>query len=370
MAHTFGNASAMERGASTTIESPPFTPVAGSTCLVLVLVVLTAQTRTGGAPTYAGVVLTQAHRTEIATTGAEASIEVWYVTGAPASVAGIAVIPNTGQRTIHYLMATGCAQPGYASVFDGATGTNGTSVSPSPGSITPTLGGDLVVAAHAGGHQSPAMTRTGTVIAETDHGTTASGIQYTIPATASAVAPAWTYDSVEDWGAVAVAFRELAPARTLVASPGALGLLGSATALAHGWAGLLTTAGLVDVTGAPATLRVGVRRLVAEAGAVDVAGSPAAVFLEPGLAMVPGAVTLAAPDARLVVGRVLQASPGAYTLTGPGVGSPQPVPPFDGPMVLVGASANTRAQITEPSFVAITLHGATVTARTYLTRRK
>lgn len=314
MAHTFGTASVMERGASTTITSPPFTPAAGSTCLVLVLVVITAQTRTGGAPTYAGVVLTQADTAQKAATGAEASIEVWYLTGAAAGVVGTAVIPNSGQRTIHYLLATGCAAPGSQSVFDGAVGSNGSSLTPSPGSLSPTLGGAIVFVAHAGGHQDGPLSRTHTVIAETDHGTTVSGIQYTVPATVTPVAASWTYDTAEDWGAVAVAFRELLPVRSLNAAPGDVGLTGAAVALTRGRS-VLTTAGVVALTGSPATFQIG-RALVTDAGGLEVMGAPAAGFIGTGLATVPGAIDVTGASATCLVTRALTMAPGFIAITG------------------------------------------------------
>lgn len=47
----------------------------------------------------------------------------------------------------------------------------------------------------------------------------------------------------------------------------------------------------------------------------------------------------------------------------------EPPPPFDGPLVLKGASANQSAVATNPSFLAVVMHGTVVTARTYRTWR-
>ena len=46
-----------------------------------------------------------------------------------------------------------------------------------------------------------------------------------------------------------------------------------------------------------------------------------------------------------------------------------PQPPFDGPLVLAGASSNARARAAEPSFLAVSLRPTTVTVRTYRTWR-
>ena len=232
MAHTFGNASASASASTNPVVSATFTPTAGSTCLVAVLCVTGATNRAGAAPTYAGTTMTQASTTQKAAASPECSLEVWYVTGTAAATAGTLSIPNTGTLAIFYVLATGKAGSGMGSAFDVAGGGNNTSTNPSVAlASATTVNGDIVFAAIANGAQTWAPSaRTGTQIHDTDTGGFGYGTQYLLQATAGAQTMAWTFGTSEDWGAVAVAFKEVRRLQ-LPTDVGASAVTGSAATL-------------------------------------------------------------------------------------------------------------------------------------------
>ena len=215
MAHTFGNASASATSTANPITTASFTPTAGSTCLVLFMCVAGGTNRAGGAPTYGGVAMTQANTVQKAATSPECSLEVWYSVSANGATlpAATASIPNTGALSIAYTFATGKAGAGLTSALDQVGGSNNTSVNPSVAlSANTTVNGDIIFAAIANGAQTWSSTaRTGTLIHDTDLGSFGYGGQYLLQATAGAQTLSWTFATSEDWGAVAVAFKEVTP---------------------------------------------------------------------------------------------------------------------------------------------------------------
>ena len=219
MAHTYGAANARVSAATSPITSATFTPTSGSTCLVLYLWVLGATNRAGGAPTYNGVAMTQANSTQKAATTPESSMEIWYIVGANAAVAATAVIPNTGSLTISYAFATGKAGSGLTSVFDNAIGANGTSTNPSCGAMT-VAAGTITFAGVASGLQTWSMAVAGgaTQILSDDNGATGCAASYLLSAGGGSQTMSWTAGS-DDWGAVAVSFKEATPPVTGIATP-------------------------------------------------------------------------------------------------------------------------------------------------------
>lgn len=170
-----------------------------------------ATDRAGGLPAFAGLAMTQAATTQKAAASPEAGCELWYLLNPPVGI-WTATIPNTGSLTIFYTLATGKAKPGGKSAFDGAAGANNTAANPAPGSITTSQDGDIGFAVTAGGWQTWAPSaRAGTQIADTDDGAHGGGEQYHLQATAGAIDLGWTFGTSDDWGAVAVYFKEVPP---------------------------------------------------------------------------------------------------------------------------------------------------------------
>jgi hypothetical protein len=189
------------------------TTQAADTVLVLMIKVVGATNRAGGAPTFGGVAFQQANSTQKATTAPEASAELWYLVNPLHGTLNL-TIPNTGAATTFYTVEAGQAQAGMTSAFDGANGANTGAVdaaNPSPGAIVTTGTGDIVWAITAGGWTTwVPSAQIGTVIANTDDGADGGGEQFTIQAAAGSISLGWTFATVDDWGAVAAAFKEVA----------------------------------------------------------------------------------------------------------------------------------------------------------------
>jgi hypothetical protein len=218
MAHTIGRTAALARatGAGNPVTTASLTIQAGETVAVLFIKTVGATDRAGGAPTWNGPqtqTFVQANATQKAATTPEAGIEVWYLLN-PVLGTGTITIPNTGAATLFWEVATAQAAAGGRSAFDVAGGANATSTNPSPGAIVTTEDGAAVFAAVAGGHANmlnatPAFSE----ISEVDDGAHGYASQYTMQATKGSITMSWTHGTGDDWGAVAVAFKEVPPLR-------------------------------------------------------------------------------------------------------------------------------------------------------------
>jgi hypothetical protein len=93
--------------------------------------------RAGGAPTLGPYPFTQANSTQKAAASPEASAEAWYLLN-PYPGTYTLTIPNTGGLTIHDTVVIGRATAGASMVFAAASGLNGTSTNPGPGTLTTT----------------------------------------------------------------------------------------------------------------------------------------------------------------------------------------------------------------------------------------
>jgi hypothetical protein len=211
VAHTFGKSSTRTSSTSNPAVSATFSIVTGETVVVLLLKIVGATDRTGGAPAFAGQTMQQAGTTQKAAAAPEAGCELWYLLNPPVGSWTVS-IPNAGSLTIFYTLATGKAKLGGKSAFDVATGTNGTSTNPAPGSVVTSEDGAIGFAVIASGATTWAPSaQVGTVIANTDDGAHGGGEQYHLQATAGAVNLGWTFNTSDDWGAVCVYFKEVPP---------------------------------------------------------------------------------------------------------------------------------------------------------------
>lgn len=209
MAHTFGKASARATSSANPSTTSAFAVEKEETVLVLMIKIVGGTDRTGGAPTFAGATMTQASTAQKAATSPEGGCELWYLLEPPIG-SYTASIPNAGSLTLFYTLASGKAKPGSGSAYDGATGTNNTSTNPDPGAIITTQDGDIGFAICASGAQSwGPSAQAGTVIANSDDGTNGGGEQYHLQATAGTINLNWTFGTSDDWGAVAVYFKEV-----------------------------------------------------------------------------------------------------------------------------------------------------------------
>lgn len=209
MAHSFGGvrlARASSIGNPITVN---VTTVAGDTVIWLPLKVVGAVDRAGGAPTLNGLPLTSATSVpQKAVVTPEASLEVWYLSDPPIGTFSL-VIPNTAGLTVFRHVTAAQASSGRTSRLRGVSSAALTAVNPSPGAID-CQSGDIVAASVAGGWTTWAPTaQAGTVILNVDDGVHGEGAQYSIRTSDGPFALGWTLNVSDDWGAIAVAFREV-----------------------------------------------------------------------------------------------------------------------------------------------------------------
>ncbi|HNB88026.1 MAG TPA: hypothetical protein PLL38_15395, partial [Anaerolineales bacterium] len=188
-----------------------YTIGSGGDLLVVSIVAGGATSRTGGAPTYNGVALTQADATRTAT---ETVTEMWYLVNPPNGAAYNISIPNNGGLTLYATASSYFAQSGYTYALDVANGnTNGNSANPSV-SVTTTTNGDVIVGAMGNGNNAAPTGRSGTMLYENDNGLFSDNSQYFYQGTAGAYATSWTI-TADDWGVVVAAFKPV-PTTTTV----------------------------------------------------------------------------------------------------------------------------------------------------------
>lgn len=208
MAHTIGSIPARASSAANPI-SVSQAVLSGETVFVLMLKTVGATNRNSGAPTWGGYTFQQASTVQKAAASPEASCELWYIVN-PLPRTDTLTIPNSGALTIFYQIAMGRAKAGCFSKFDVASGANGTSSNPAPGSVTTTEDGDIGFAITAGGWQTWAPSaQAGTLISNDDDGAHGGGTQYHLQASKGAIDLGWTFATSEDWGAVVAYFREI-----------------------------------------------------------------------------------------------------------------------------------------------------------------
>jgi hypothetical protein len=132
------------------------TLVAGDSVVAVLIKVTGASARTGGAPTLAGVAMTQASSAQFAAASPEAGAELWYTLNPNAAGSTALTIPDSNAVAGFYTVVSGQASTGVAGLTN-AAGANGTSTNPAPGSITPTAAGDIGFAIVASGsyHMEP-----------------------------------------------------------------------------------------------------------------------------------------------------------------------------------------------------------------------
>lgn len=206
MAHSFGNSSSHGSSASNPV-TVSFTPVEGSTVLVLMICVGGGTDRTGGAPTFNGMTMVQAGTNQKAAASPETVVEMWYLLNPPIATKTIS-IPNSGSLTLFTTIATGKAEAGKGSDLDVTNGANGTSTNPTA-SVTTTANGDIIFSIVGTGAQTWAPSaRDGTQIFDTDNGAFGDGEQYLLQANAGAQAMGWTFGTSDDWAIVVAAFKE------------------------------------------------------------------------------------------------------------------------------------------------------------------
>ncbi len=214
MAHTLDTKARLPSTANTTTTANPaetgYICGAGATVLTVAIIYSTNTNRTGGAPTYNGVALTQADTVRRAPSGAESSAELWYLLAPPTGATYTVSVPNTAAKAMDIVISSYSAQAGSISAFDVAGGAGATSASPASSVVA--TEGDAVIAVVASGAQAWTGAsyggQIGTVLYNNDNGSWGGGSQYLVTGESGTQQMSWTFSTSDDWGLVIAAFKE------------------------------------------------------------------------------------------------------------------------------------------------------------------
>jgi hypothetical protein len=218
MAHTFDTSAQLVAQTGTSI-SLSYTAGAGATLLVLGIAIITTTARAGGAPSYAGITMSQAGTAQISG-GSAAQTELWYLINPPVGSANNIVVPNTGALNVTLVASTYKAAPGLTSILDvsaQATNSGGGSTNPTV-SLTTTAPGCAVVSIidDAGGTLTAGQTN----LFSGTNSTNRYGGQYALQASAGAISMNWTNATSARWATNAAAFRETSRSNFLLTGIG------------------------------------------------------------------------------------------------------------------------------------------------------
>lgn len=200
-----------------------------ATLLVLGIVVGTDDFRSGGAPTYGGVEFSLADKARGFSPGffddprinKETTCELWYLlipeTGSAIEIS----IPNPPSFPLHVQASSYNTAAGKTSVLDVDSGSEGKTASPSV-SVTPTVNGAVIVGVLGSGEDFIPTANSGTELNTTDNGLYSDSNQFTLQASAGAIATSWTtqtygagvygggiYNGDDSWAMVVAAFKEV-----------------------------------------------------------------------------------------------------------------------------------------------------------------
>lgn len=184
------------------------TPTTGATVLVLSLIMWSTDARTGGAPSFNGVDLTQAGTVAV---GVETSSELWYLINPSIGTYNVS-IPNVEENYCFGMVSTYKAQAGYSTEFDATNKASGNSDTPTV-SVTTTEDGDVIVDALGTG-SADITANNQTLLYNNGHATFSDAAQYALLADAGPIVMQWSTNLIDDWSLVAAAFKEVAPAPT------------------------------------------------------------------------------------------------------------------------------------------------------------
>jgi len=268
-----------------------YTCGANAAVLVLMIVYGSNVQRTGGSPTYNSVTLTQA---ESLAGVLEAVCEVWYLLQPPTGAAYQISIPNTNTRTTQVYVASVNAASGYTCALDATGITETTAANPTVQVIT-TVTGTLIFACVGTGDNAFAPTaRTGTSLYEEDIATYGGAAQYYVMAGSGTQNMTWTEATSDDYGAIAVAFKEISTSTNYY---------------------LYCGTGTFTETGNNANLLAS-RMLLSSAGAFALTGNNVLMLKSYPLLAGAGSFSETGLNALLLYSRQLWAGSGTYALTG------------------------------------------------------
>jgi hypothetical protein len=180
-----------------------YTCGSGATLLVLGIVAEGATSRTGGAPTFDGVAMTQVDSTQTAT---ETNVEMWYLVNPSTGSAYDISVPNSNTLTLYLIASSYKAASGYTSALDVSNGTTGSTANPSL-LVDTNVDGDVVVDVLGHGYHKVPTANSHTLLYSTDDGAYTDNAQYALQVTAGSITLSWTANA-DDWAMIVGAFKE------------------------------------------------------------------------------------------------------------------------------------------------------------------
>jgi hypothetical protein len=275
---------------TTTTSAASASYTCGATAGVLVVMVMYAGVtqRTGGAPTYNSVALTQAESLAGVT---EAACELWYMLSPPKSQSLTVNVPNGNGVTMWVYVASATTAAGYTCALDN-TGINETTAASPSVTVTNVATPTIIFAVVATGDNTFAPTaRTGNSLYEEDIAAYGSAAQYYNRTGTGNQTLSWTDTTSDDYGAIGVAFNEVTGSvmvsllsaaetitgQTITITPGAVSVAENAAAISLAGQTLTVTPGAVSVAEGAATLSMAGQTLT-----VDAQVTPTTIYLQPG----------------------------------------------------------------------------------------
>ena len=177
------------------------TTVANTKLLVVGIMTSTTTKRTGGAPTFNGVAMTQVGSTIVG--AAECTAELWYLSNPSIGTYNVSV-PNSGATTVTVIASSYVNASASGAILDNSWSTNTTTANPSLTAVGVANG--VCVNVFGSGYTSPATANSQTLLYKTDEGAWSSHAQYALTPTSGNYVFSWTIAS-DDVAFIVGAFK-------------------------------------------------------------------------------------------------------------------------------------------------------------------
>jgi hypothetical protein len=210
MAHVYDTKAQIPAAAGSGVTA--LTCIASITCggsvtlLVLALQTATTTARTGNAPLYNSVTMTDSGLGSISS-GGEGRTELWYLSDPSKGAAYDVEVPNDGRINMRLIVSSYAAQSGYTSVLDVATSLASSALANPGVSLLTTINGDVIIGTLFDGYASTPTAISHTLLYNNDDGAYNRNAQYFLQATAGATTLSWTITS-DDVAIIVAAFKE------------------------------------------------------------------------------------------------------------------------------------------------------------------
>ena len=217
MAHTYNTKANIARRNSA--YSGSYTCGSGATLLLLTICVGGTTGRTGGAPTYNGIALTQVGSNLV---GSSTVLEMWYMLNPPCVDVIDLEIPDGNSVYYTAEISSYKSATGFSALRASGTAGPTTSTNPTGPTHTGLASGDVIIALVGSAHGTWAPSgQTGTSLYTVDNGTYGNAAQYYIKVDVNDQALAWTFANSASWEIISAVFQEESSAKCWIGGAGA-----------------------------------------------------------------------------------------------------------------------------------------------------